>query len=123
MGFSMNHTNICVSDPARSVAFYKRALGLEVLREIKSPDGAYHLTFVGVPGEAHSLELSWFSDKSGPYVLGDNPTHVNFRADDFEAARALHDEMGCVVGGSPYFGVYYIADPDGYVIEISPAKK
>ena len=34
-----------------------------------------------------------------------------------------HKEMGCVCFENPGMGIYFIADPDGYWIEIVPEKK
>ena len=45
MTFTFNHTNLNVCDIARSVRFYKEALGLEVVREKTSSDGSFTLTF------------------------------------------------------------------------------
>ena len=41
-------------------------------------------------------------------------------AKDYEAAHAKHKEMGCVVYENEKMGIYFIADPDGYWIEILP---
>ncbi len=37
-----------------------------------------------------------------------------------EAARKLHEDMGCIVFDNPRMGIYFIADPDGSWIEIIP---
>ena len=58
-----------------------------------------------------------------PYDLGDNEIHLAFEADDFDAAFARHKEMGCVCFENPKMGIYFISDPDGYWLEIVPAKK
>ena len=39
-------------------------------------------------------------------------------ADDYEAAHARHQEMGCICFENPDMGIYFIEDPDGYWIEI-----
>ena len=44
------------------------------------------------------------------------------RTDDMEAAHALHVEMGCICFENPDMGIYFINDPDGYWIEICPAR-
>ena len=38
------------------------------------------------------------------------------------AARKKHDEMGVVVFVNESMGIYFIADPDGYWLEIIPEK-
>ena len=42
--------------------------------------------------------------------------------EDFEAARRLHGEMGCVCYENPDMGIYFIEDPDGYWLEVVPEK-
>ena len=39
-----------------------------------------------------------------------------------EAAHAKHKEMGCICFENPAMGIYFINDPDGYWLEIVPAK-
>ena len=41
-----------------------------------------------------------------------------FVVDDYEAAYALHKEMGCICYENKEMGLYFIEDPDGYWIEI-----
>jgi lactoylglutathione lyase len=43
--------------------------------------------------------------------------------DDFEGALKKHEEMGCIYRPFMGAGPYFIADPDGYVIEILPAMR
>lgn len=40
-----------------------------------------------------------------------------------EAAHAKHKEMGCICFENPAMGIYFINDPDGYWLEIVPAKR
>lgn len=42
--------------------------------------------------------------------------------DDYEAARALHEEMGCICHVNETMGLYFIEDPDGCWLEILPNK-
>jgi lactoylglutathione lyase len=46
-----------------------------------------------------------------------------FETDDYEAAYKLHKEMGCICYENPEMGIYFIVDPDGYWLEIVPARK
>ena len=46
----------------------------------------------------------------------------SFRTDDFAAAHALHEEMGCICFENPVMGIYFIQDPDGYWLEIIPTR-
>ena len=98
MKFRFAHNNFNVKEMERSLQFYQKALGLKETRRINAPDG----------------------DWKRPYDLGDNEFHLAMRVDDFEAAHTLHEEMGCICFENPDMGIYFIADPDGYWIEIIP---
>lgn len=43
--------------------------------------------------------------------------------DHFEEAHREHQEMGVICFENPGMGIYFIEDPDGYWIEIVPAKR
>ena len=48
--------------------------------------------------------------------------HLALTADDFDKAHELHEKMGCICFENHDMGIYFINDPDGYWIEIIPAK-
>ena len=48
--------------------------------------------------------------------------HLAFTTADFDGALAKHKAMGCVCLENPAMGIYFIEDPDGYWVEIVPAK-
>lgn len=123
MIFRMAHTNINVTDMDKSVAFYREALGLTPLRRRKAPDGAFEIAFLGDGQSDYNLELTWLRDKQSRYDLGDNESHIAFVADDFPAAHALHERMGCICFENKAMGIYFIEDPDGYWLEIVPVRK
>ena len=120
MKFRMAHTNINVSDTEKSIGFYKKALGLEVKQSHMAADGSFRIAFLGDGESEHMLELTWLRDKEGPYNLGDNESHIAFASDDFAAAHALHERMGCICYENKGMGIYFIEDPDGYWLEIVP---
>ncbi|MEG0685625.1 MAG: lactoylglutathione lyase, partial [Coprobacillus sp.] len=66
--------------------------------------------------------LTWLRDWDRPYNLGDNEFHLALRVDDFEKSYELHKEMNCICYENKEMGIYFIADPDNYWIEILPAK-
>ena len=123
MKFTFYHTNINVMDLEKSVDFYKKALGLVETRRREAEDGSFRLVFLGDQTTEHGLELTWLRDRKEPYDLEDNEIHVAFKADDLEAARKLHKEMGCICYENVKMGIYFIEDPDGYWVEIVPAKR
>ena len=117
------HFNFNVLDLEKSLAFYHEALNLSPLREKVSPDGSFKLVFLGdEAGSPFQLELTWLRDRTEPYNLGECEFHLALTAEDFAAARAKHDEMGCVCFDNPKMGIYFIMDPDGYWIEIVPRR-
>ncbi|MBR2934080.1 MAG: VOC family protein [Oscillospiraceae bacterium] len=124
MTFSFAHNNFNVRDLDKSLAFYKQALELEPVRRKEAPDGSFVLVFLGdKAGSTHQLELTWLRDWDRPYNLGDNEIHLAFIVDDMDAAHALHEQMGCICYENKAMGIYFISDPDGYWIEIIPAKR
>lgn len=122
MKFKFVHNNINVLDLERSVAFYKAALGLEEVERKEHKDGDFILVFMGDGITEHQLELTWLRDRTEPYDLGDNESHIAFRVDDFEAAYEHHKENGWICFENKDMGIYFIEDPDGYWIEILPTK-
>ena len=123
MTFSFAHNNFNVRDLDRSLAFYHKALGLSEVRRKEAADGSFQLVFLSDGHTPHQLELTWLRDWDRDYNLGDNEFHLAFTVDDMDAAHALHQEMGCICYENEAMGIYYISDPDGYWIEIVPAKK
>jgi lactoylglutathione lyase len=122
MRFTFAHNNINVLDLQKSLAFYREALDLEEARRIAPADGSFIIVFLGDGTTPHRLELTWLRDRTTPYELGDNESHLALVADDYEAARERHRSMGCICYENPKMGIYFISDPDGYWIEILPKK-
>lgn len=121
MSFRFVHNNINVLDLEKSLAFYEKALGLKEVRRREKPE--FTLIYLGDGLTQHQLELTWLKDRTKPYDLGENEFHLAFETEDFEAAYALHKEMNCICYENKAMGIYFIADPDGYWLEIIPAKK
>ena len=121
MKFSFAHNNINVLDLQKSMEFYEKALGLKETSRIESEDGSFTIVYLGDGVTPHNLELTWLRDWDRPYNLGDNEFHIALRVDDFEAAHELHKEMGCICFENEAMGIYFIADPDNYWVEIIPS--
>lgn len=122
MQFRMIHENYNVVDLDRSLAFYEKALGLKEKRRNTAKDGSFIIVFIGNETSEFELELTWLRDHPEPYDIGEEEFHLAFRTDDFEAAHALHEEMGCICFENPSMGIYFIQDPDGYWLEILPTR-
>lgn len=122
MQFKMIHENYNVADLEKSLEFYEKAVGLKEKRRNVAKDGSFIIVFVGNENSEFELELTWLRDHPQKYDIGEEEFHLAFRVDDFEAAHALHEEMGCICFENPAMGIYFIMDPDGYWLEIIPTR-
>ena len=122
MQFKFTHNNINVADLERSLAFYKEALGFEKVKEKAAEDGSFKIVWIGDGVTDYLLELTWLKDHPQPYDLGENEIHQCIVVDDYEAAHALHQKMGCICFENTSMGLYFIEDPDGYWVEIVPTR-
>lgn len=123
MNYTFNHFNFNVCDLNRSLAFYKEALGLEVIKEKIAEDGSFILAYLGDGKSDFSLELTWLKDHPQKYDLGEEEFHLALTVDDYEASLRKHQELDCVCFINEAMGIYFINDPDGYWIEIVPSKR
>ncbi|MDR0859172.1 MAG: VOC family protein [Oscillospiraceae bacterium] len=116
------HTSIHIRDIDKSVAFYSEALGLEKLFEMPMPGAK--LTFLGSPEGGAQLELTWLEEQGDkPYDIGEEEViHLGFTVSNFEETKAKHEKMGVIVFNPDYMPPYFIADPDGYWVEIIPGQ-
>lgn len=121
--FRFTHFNFNVLDLERSLKFYDEALGLRPVREKVASDGSFKLVYLGDGVTDFELELTYLVDRTEPYDLGDEEFHLAMAVEDMAASHARHEAMGCIEFENPKMGIYFITDPDGYWIEIVPAKK
>lgn len=122
MQFKMVHENYNVANLEKSIEFYNKALGLKEVRRKNADDGSFIIVYMANENSDFELELTWLRDMDRPYNLGDCEFHLAFRTDDFDEAYKLHKEMGCICYENPSMGIYFITDPDGYWLEIVPAR-
>ena len=121
MQFSFLHNNFNVTNLENSLAFYDQALGLKEVRRMEAEDGSFIIVYLGDGESKHQLELTWLRDHADtPYDLGENESHLGLVADDYEAAHALHEKMGIICFENPTMGIYFVEDPDGYWVEVTP---
>jgi lactoylglutathione lyase len=119
MEFRFAHNNLNVLNLEKSLKFYKEALNLT---EVRRRDNAnFSLVFLGDKTTPHLLELTYLKERKETYNLGDNEFHLAFVVDDFSEAYKRHNAMGCICYENKAMGIYFIADPDGYWLEIIPA--
>ena len=117
-----DHFNINVTDLERSLAFYDRALGLKEISRKQADDGSFILAYLGDGETGFRLELTWLRDHPQKYDLGECEFHLAMAVPDMDKAHALHEKLGCICYENSAMGIYFIADPDGYWIEIVPEK-
>lgn len=121
--FKFNHFNFNVLDLDKSIKFYQEALGLTEVRRKEATDGSYKLVYLGDGEGDFSLELTWLKDRKEKYDLGDEEFHLALTTENYKEAYKKHKEMGVIIYENPAMGIYFIGDPDGYWIEIVPAKR
>ena len=121
MQFRFVHNNINVLNLERSLKFYKDALNLQEVRRKETEH--FTLAYLGDGLSQHQLELTYLHDRTEPYNLGENEFHLAFTVEDYDAAYKLHKEMGCICYENVKMGLYFINDPDGYWLEVLPAKR
>ena len=116
------HFNFNVLDLQRSLDFYDKALGLKPVKESTAADGSFKLVFLGDGMTDFVLELTYLTDRKEAYDLGEGEFHLAFETDEYEKFHQKHKEMGCICFENEGMGIYFIEDPDGYWIEIVPAR-
>lgn len=118
--FQFAHVNFNVLDLQRSLDFYQKALGLVPVRTKEGEN--FTLVYLGDGKTGFTLELTWLHDRAEPYDLGEGEFHLAFTVPDLTAAHATHAAMGCICFENPGMGIYFIEDPDGYWLEVVPAR-
>lgn len=121
------HTMLRVGDLPRSIDFYTRILGMNLLRTSERPEQKYTLAFVGyergnADGQAE-IELTYNHGVTS-YELGTAYGHIALGVDDVAAAcdrirvagGRVAREPGPVKGGTTV--IAFVEDPDGYRIEL-----
>ena len=124
------HTMLRVGDLQRSIDFYTRVLGMNLIRQRDNEEYRYTLAFVGYGSEEDNalLELTYNWD-TNEYDLGTGYGHIAIGADDIyttcEAIKAaggiVSREPGPVKGGTTH--IAFVKDPDNYSIELIQTNK
>jgi len=119
------HTMLRVGNLDRSIDFYTRILGMTLLRRQDYPEGNFTLAFIGYGNEAENsvieLTYNWGVES---YEQGTGYGHIAIEVED--AAKACCDikgnggtvtrEAGPMKHGNTI--IAFVADPDGYKIEL-----
>jgi lactoylglutathione lyase len=121
------HTMLRVGDLQRSVDFYTKVLGMNVLRTTERPEQKYSLVFVGfgrgnADGQAeieltynHGVHSDELGTAYGHIAIGVPDAYA--ACDKIKAAGGnVTREAGPVAGGDTI--IAFVTDPDGYKIEL-----
>ena len=147
-GFVLNHSMLRVKDPAVSLDFYSRIMGMRVLRKLDFPEMKFSLYFLAVAhlagaapdnvgertvwtfSQSGILELThnWGTESDAGFKYHDGNAqpqgfgHICFSVPDLDAAVKWFDDNQVSYIKRPDQGkmkdVAFIKDPDGYWIEI-----
>jgi lactoylglutathione lyase len=120
------HTMIRVFDLDKSIDFYTRHLGMNLLRRQDYPSGEFTLAFVGFGNEIdHTvIELTHNWGQKTPYEIGTAFGHLAVGVGDIYGTCEQLGKEGVKIprppgpmkhGGSV---IAFIEDPDGYKIEL-----
>ena len=123
------HTMLRTGNLDRAIDFYTHILGMKLLRRTDYPEGKFTLAFVGYGDESDhtviELTYNWGTDH---YDLGDGFGHIAIEVDDVYATCDQIKQLGGKVvreAGPMKHGttiIAFVADPDGYKIELIGKK-
>ncbi|SNC59211.1 lactoylglutathione lyase [Polynucleobacter victoriensis] len=121
------HTMLRVGNLDRSIEFYTKVMGMNLLRRTERPEQKYSLAFVGyeqgnVSNQAE-IELT-YNHGVDSYELGTAYGHIALGVKDLYktcedirvAGGTITREPGPVQGGNTL--IAFVQDPDGYKIEL-----
>lgn len=119
LGMKYLHTMVRVSNVEQSLAFYRDALGLQVLREYSSEAGRFTLIYLAAPGDEQAqVELTYNWDPE-VYSGGRNFGHIAFGVDNIYETCARLQSHGVVISRPPRDGrMAFVRSPDQISIEL-----
>ena len=145
-GYVLTHTMLRIKDPARSLDFYERVLGMRMVRRLDFEQARFTLYFLQARGHpdpsdgsmAHTfsrvglLELThnWGTEDDDTTMHSGNEAprgfgHICISVPDIAAACARFEALGVTfqkrLGEGGMKGIAFIKDPDGYWVEIVQA--
>ena len=118
------HSMIRVLDETRSLAFYDTAFGLKVADRLDFD--SFTLVYLSNAESTFEVELTVNKGRTEPYALGDGYGHLAVSVADVAVEHARLTEAGLqprkivdfAPAGSVIARFFFIADPDGYQIEV-----
>ncbi|MGL4574374.1 MAG: lactoylglutathione lyase [Burkholderiaceae bacterium] len=123
------HTMLRVGDLQRSIDFYTKVMGMQLLRTTDRPEQKYSLAFVGYGSNPDHAEIELtYNYGVASYEIGTAYGHIALAVPDVYAACEkirsgggnITREPGPVKGGTTV--IAFVQDPDGYKIELIERK-
>jgi lactoylglutathione lyase len=114
-----------VGDLQRSIDFYTKVMGMQLLRTSENTEYKYTLAFVGYGSNPDHAELELtYNHGVDKYEMGTAYGHIALQVPDAYAACAkikaaggnVTREAGPVKGGTTV--IAFVTDPDGYKVEL-----
>ena len=120
------HTMVRVTNLDASLAFYRDALGLEVLSRKDVPAGKFTLVFLAPPGDSSAqveLTYNWPTDGvAESYSGGRNFGHLAYAVPDIYATCQRLLDHGVAVVRPPRDGrMAFVRSPDNISVELLQA--
>ena len=126
-GMKYLHTMVRVTDIEASLAFYRDALGMDVLSRRDHEAGRFTLVFLAAPGD-HSAQVelthNWpaADGTAEVYSGGRNFGHIAYAVDDIYATCQRLVDHGVTISRPPRDGrMAFVRSPDGISIELLQA--
>ena len=118
------HSMVRARDEAASLKFYDSVFGLKIVDRLDFE--AFTLIYLAAEPGGFELELTINKGRDAPYDLGDGYGHLALIVDDLEAQHdkakaagyAPRDIVDFKPGGERVARFFFIADPDGYQVEV-----
>lgn len=126
-GMKYLHTMVRVTDIEASLAFYRDALGMDVLSRRDHEGGRYTLVFLAAPGDhTAQIELTYnwpaADGTAEVYTGGRNFGHIAYAVDDIYATCQRLADHGVTISRPPRDGrMAFVRSPDGISIELLQA--
>ncbi len=121
------HTMVRVTDIEASLAFYRDALGLEVLSRRDNAAGQFTLVFLAAPGDSTAqveLTYNWpqADGSTETYTGGRNFGHLAYAVDDIYATCQRLLDHGVTINRPPRDGkMAFVRSPDNISVELLQA--
>ena len=118
------HTMIRVLDLDRTISFYRDAFGLHEADRFDFDD--FTLVYLSNDENDFEVELTLNKDQEEPYDLGNGYGHLAVSVEDVEAEHERFQDAGfeprrlveLEKDGQVLGKFFFVADPDGYQIEV-----